>query len=73
VYIDTTFFLIHLSVLGHLVCFHSLANVNNATKNNKHGCAGAFFYNLSHITVSTSLGVVVPDYVADLCLVPEWA
>jgi hypothetical protein len=42
---------------------------NKNMKPQKHGCAGAFCNNLSHIPLGISLGVVLLDHMADLCSV----
>jgi hypothetical protein len=58
-------FLIHLSVVGHLGCFHKwlLWIVLQQTR-----VCRCFWNNLSHITLGKSLGVVLQDHMADLCL-----
>jgi hypothetical protein len=58
--------MIHSSVVGHLGCFHSLAIVNSAAVNMN---SRYFYYNLSLIPSGISLGVVLLDHMADLCLV----
>jgi hypothetical protein len=58
--------LIHLSVVGHFGCFHSLAIVNSTAINMVCRC---FCNSLSRILLGISIGVVLLDHMADLCLV----
>jgi hypothetical protein len=59
-------FLIHLSVVLHLGCFHNLDVVKRAEINMVCRC---LWSNLCYIPLGISLGVVLLDYMADLCLV----
>jgi hypothetical protein len=59
-------FLIHLSVVGHLGCFHNLAIVNSAAINRG---VQVVWHNLCHIPLGISLEVGLLDHMADLCLV----
>jgi hypothetical protein len=58
--------LIHLSIVGHLDCSHSLAIMNSATVNMVCKCLCC---NLTHVPSGISLEVVLLDHMADLFLV----
>jgi hypothetical protein len=49
-------FLIYLSVMGYLGCFHILAIMNSTTINMSVQC---FYYNLTYNTSDVSLGMVL--------------
>jgi hypothetical protein len=53
-------------MVGHRGCFHNLAIVNSAAINMS---VQVPLDNLSHIPLGISLGVVLLDHMADLCLV----
>jgi hypothetical protein len=57
-------FLIHLTVVRHLGCFHSLSIVNSATIN----MGVQVPLELSRIPLGLSLGVGLLDHMADPCL-----
>jgi hypothetical protein len=57
----------HLLVVGHFGCFHSLAIVTSAAINM--GVCRCLWSNLSRIPLGISLEVILLGHMADLCLV----